>query len=138
MWYICRVIVGHFRSSQERAMREPIRRVSGFVIPMYAILSLAAPAAAQVDQQRAAMYFNEAAAICERDGARLWGVSLCGPMVFADMRTQTMATSQSPPAGKPPKSLGFVNGPIEWGGGRGLRTSGTSSHPSLIVRCAVS
>ena len=28
-------------------------------------------------------------AICQRDGGRLWGVSLCGPMVFADARTRT-------------------------------------------------
>jgi hypothetical protein len=36
------------------------------------------PAAAQVDQQRAEAYFKEAATICQRDGGRLWGVSLCG------------------------------------------------------------
>ena len=37
------------------------------------------PAAAQVDQARAEQYFKEAQALCERDGGRLWGVSLCGP-----------------------------------------------------------
>ena len=42
-------------------------------------LGVANPAAGQVDQQRAEAYFKEAAAICERDGGRLWGVSLCGP-----------------------------------------------------------
>jgi hypothetical protein len=38
-----------------------------------------------VDQQRAEMYFREAKELCDRDNGRLWGVSLCGPMVFADM-----------------------------------------------------
>jgi hypothetical protein len=74
------------------------------------------PAAAQVNQQRAEAYFKEAATICQRDGGRLWGVSLCGPMVFADARTRTLATNQPRPTEEPPRSLGFGNAPIEWGG----------------------
>src|SRR5262245_35030697 len=76
------------------------------------------PAAAQVDQQRAEAYFKEAASICQRDGGRLWGVSLCGPMVFADARTRTLATNQPRPTGEQPRTLGFANAPIEWGGSR--------------------
>jgi hypothetical protein len=34
---------------------------------------------------------QEVQVLCERDGGRLWGVSLCGPMVIGDMRTQTFA-----------------------------------------------
>ena len=79
---------------------------------VYGVLS----AAAQVDQQRAEAYFKEAATICQRDGGRLWGVSLCGPMVFADARTHTLATNQPRPTGEWPRSLGFGNSPIEWGG----------------------
>jgi hypothetical protein len=81
-------------------------------------LGLVNPAAAQVDQQRAEAYFKEAATICQRDGGRLWGVSLCGPMVFADARTRTLATNQPPPTAEQPRSLGFANAPIEWGGSR--------------------
>jgi hypothetical protein len=76
----------------------------------------AAPAAAQVDQARAAQYFKEAGALCERDGGRLWGVSLCGPMVIADAATKTIATSQPAPAEDPPRFLGLVNAPVQWGG----------------------
>jgi hypothetical protein len=36
----------------------------------------------------------EIQALCERDGGRLWGVSLRRPMVIGDMRAQTMATGQ--------------------------------------------
>jgi hypothetical protein len=79
-------------------------------------LCLVNPAAAQVDQQRAEAYFKEAATICQRDGGRLWGVSLCGPMVFADARTRTLATNQPRPTEEQP--LGFANAPIEWGGSR--------------------
>src|SRR5687768_12268813 len=74
------------------------------------------PAAAQVDQARAEQYFKEAQTLCERDGSRLWGVSLCGPMVIADAATGTIATSQPAPAGDRPRTLGFVNAPVEWGG----------------------
>jgi hypothetical protein len=73
------------------------------------------PAAAQVDQQRAQEYFKEAQALCERDGGRLWGVSICAPMVIGDVRTQTFATSQPPPDAPRPKLIGILNGPIKWG-----------------------
>jgi hypothetical protein len=73
------------------------------------------PAAAQVDQQRAQEFFKEAQTICERDGGRLWGVSLCAPMVIGDARTQTFATSQPPPDAPRPKLIGLVDGPIGWG-----------------------
>ena len=76
----------------------------------------AVPAAAQVDQARAEQYFKEAQALCERDGGRLWGVSLCGPMVIADAGTGTIATNQPAPAGERPRILGIVNAPIQWGG----------------------
>jgi hypothetical protein len=82
----------------------------------YVVIGHSLPAAAQVDQQRAQEYFKEAQALCERDGGRLWGVSLCGPMVIADQKTQTLATSQPAPDGPRPRMLGLVNSPLEWGG----------------------
>ena len=82
----------------------------------YVVIGHPSPAVAQVDQQRAQEYFKEARALCERDGGRLWGVSLCGPMVIADPATGTMATSQPAPAGDRPREIGFVNGPVRWGG----------------------
>ena len=73
------------------------------------------PAVAQVDQQRAQEYFKEAQALCERDGGRLWGVSICAPMVIGDARTQTFATSQPAPDAPRPKLIGLLNGPVQWG-----------------------
>ncbi|MBI3401062.1 MAG: hypothetical protein HY048_06550 [Acidobacteria bacterium] len=86
----------------------------------FCLLCLAWPltAPAEVDQQRAAMYFKEAAALCEREGGRLWGVSLCGPMVFADPATHSIATNQPTPAGPPPPAVGFANAAMDWGGVR--------------------
>ncbi|MFN2443245.1 MAG: hypothetical protein ABR517_11235 [Thermoanaerobaculia bacterium] len=75
-------------------------------------------AVAQIDVERAQTYFEEAALLCEREGGRIWGVSLCGPMVFADPATQSIATNQPAPPADRPRVLGFVNAPIEWGGTR--------------------
>jgi acetyl esterase/lipase len=87
------------------------------VIAVLPLLAGFAPlATAQVDQQRAQEYFKEARTLCERDGGRLWGVSVCGPMVIFDARTQTIATSQPAPEGPRPRMLGFANAPMQWGG----------------------
>jgi hypothetical protein len=75
-------------------------------------------AVAQIDEERAQTYFQEAALLCEREEGRIWGVSLCGPMVFADPATQSIVTNQPAPAADRPRVLGFVNAPIEWGGTR--------------------
>jgi hypothetical protein len=73
------------------------------------------PAVAQVDQQRAQEFFKEAQAVCMRDGGRLWGMSICMPMVIGDARTQTFATSRPPPDAPRPRLIGLLNGPIQWG-----------------------
>lgn len=76
------------------------------------------PAAAQVDPERAQAYFAEAAALCAREGGRLWGVSLCGPMVFADPVSGTIAANQRVPDAPRPRVLGYANAALEWGGER--------------------
>lgn len=90
--------------------------ISCTAILAYVVVGDPSRAVAQVDQERAQQYFKEAQALCERDDGRLWGLSLCGPMVIADAATGTMATSQPAPAGDPPRALGFVNAPLQWGG----------------------
>jgi hypothetical protein len=92
-----------------------IPALSGAILASVVIVH-ARPAVAQVDQQRAQEYFKEVQALCERDGGRLWGVSICGPMVIGDMRTQTFATSQPAPEGARPRLVGLVNAPVQWGG----------------------
>ena len=80
------------------------------------LIGLPPPAAAQIDQQRAQEFFKEVQARCEREGKRLWGMSLCGPMVIGDLRTQTIATSQPAPEGPRPRMFGILNAPVAWGG----------------------
>jgi hypothetical protein len=74
------------------------------------------PLSGQVDPQRAEAYFKEAKAFCDRDGGKLWGVSLCGPMVIADPATGTIATNQPAPEAARPRNLGFGNAIAKWGG----------------------
>ena len=80
-----------------------------------ALTAFAAPGHAQVDLQRTREFFTEAQTLCERDGGRLWGVSICAPMVIGDARTQTFATSRPAPSAPRPKLIGILNGPIRWG-----------------------
>jgi hypothetical protein len=92
-----------------------MRRALHAATLLYLLAAFAPPAVAQVDQQRAQEFFKEAQALCERDGGRLWGVSICAPMVIGDARTQTFATSEPPPDAPRPKIIGLLNGPIQWG-----------------------
>src|SRR5688572_8091458 len=80
------------------------------------VLGAATDAEAQVDPQLAQRYFDEATKLCERDAGRLWGVSLCGPLVIFDPATGTRATSHPEPPGPPPRFPGFADGPVTWGG----------------------
>ena len=87
-------------------------------LPLLALLGAAMAADGQVQPQLAQRYFEEATKLCERDAGRLWGVSLCGPLVIFDQRTGTRATSQPEPDGPVPRFPGFVDGPVSWGGQR--------------------
>src|SRR4051794_19699123 len=73
---------------------------------------------AQIDQRLATEFFFEAKTLCEREGGKLWNTSLCGPIVFADPVTKTIATNQPPPEGPRPAILGFANAAMNWGGAR--------------------
>ena len=104
--------------------QEPVasRRRRAQLSRLAMLLCLAAaipdPALAQVDQQRAEIYFREAAELCEREGGKLWGVSLCGPMVFSDPAAKTIATNQAAPEAPRPPALGYANSSLDWGGVR--------------------
>lgn len=83
-----------------------------------ALLGVTTAAEAQVQPELAKRYFEEAKKLCERDAGRLWGVSLCGPIVIVDQATGTRATTHPEPEGPPPRLPGFVDGPVTWGGVR--------------------
>ncbi len=53
-----------------------------------------------IDLAKARQYFQEARALCEKDGGKLWGISLCGPMIFADRGTRMVTANQADKEGK--------------------------------------
>jgi hypothetical protein len=79
---------------------------------------LCRPGTAQVNQELAAQYFEEAKTLCEREGGRHWGIRLCGPMVFVDPLTKTIASNMPTPDAERPRALGFANTALDWGGVR--------------------
>lgn len=93
-----------------------------------ALLAFAAPAAAQT-YAREETAAAELRAICEADRGRLWGVSLCGPLMAADPATRRVWASQADaegvlqPAGRGwvgalPDGVGIANYSVEWAGVR--------------------
>lgn len=87
------------------------------------------PASSAIDPAGAAAYFREARLICDRDGGRFWGVSLCGPMLITDPNDRSVIANQADPGGVLKPSDGFYTGvlppevivantPIEWSGTR--------------------
>ena len=85
-------------------------------LPLLVLIGTAAVADAQVQPKLAQHWFEEVTKLCERDAGRLWGVSLCGPMVIFDEATKTHATSQPEPEGPLPRFPGIADGPVSWGG----------------------
>lgn len=71
---------------------------------------------AQINQVLAQEYFKEATDLCVKDNGKLWGISICGPMVIYDIATKTIATSEPEPNEIRPRILGVVNAPLQWGG----------------------
>ncbi len=64
------------------------------------LLSCAAPLAAQIDAALAGRYFGEAQAACNADGGKLWGASLCGPLLFVDPGSRAVVTNQADGEGR--------------------------------------
>jgi hypothetical protein len=97
-------------------LRTQYRRSTLFQLVLSLLLGGNTAADAQVQPELAQRYFKEATTLCERDAGRLWGVSLCGPMVIFDQATGTRATSQPEPEGPLPRFPGYADGPVSWGG----------------------
>ena len=88
-----------------------------------------APPARAVDTALALRYFQEAEALCKQDNGRLWGVSLCGPMLFVDPATRKVVASQGDReghlardgevfVGKLPERVNAANTATDWAGVR--------------------
>lgn len=63
-----------------------------------------------IDLTRARKYFQEAEAICTEDNGKLWGRSLCGPLIFFDPQTGMVVANQSDTQGRLTKKDGLFVG----------------------------
>jgi hypothetical protein len=81
----------------------------------------------QIDPTQATAVFTEAKILCERDHGRVWGHSLCGPILLVDWRTRTVIANQPDKNGalKPlgalftgqlPEAINISDTPTEWSG----------------------
>src|SRR5919107_1626676 len=106
------------RGRQEHGHREVSMQSRHHLNALFlvALLGAATAAEAQVTPELAKRYFEEAQKLCERDAGRLWGISLCGPLVIYDPASGTRATNQPEPEGPVPRLSAFADGPVEWGG----------------------
>ena len=109
----------------------PVCRFSArMAITAFLLTLLSAPrASAAPDPGVAAQIFAETKAICDRDGGRFWGLSLCGPMLLVDptdrrvIANDTDANGILKPSGGvytgvlPPDAI-LADTPIEWEGKR--------------------
>jgi hypothetical protein len=65
------------------------------VFAVTSFLGASVVAAKPIDLAVAKQYFAEAAALCEKDAGKLWGVSLCGPMIFVDSESRGVVANQA-------------------------------------------
>ncbi len=89
--------------------------------------ALAVSERAEINLNLAGQYFQEARAVCTRDAGRLWGVSLCGPMLFVDPVSRTIVANQADQdgllrkkdglfVGRLPADQLIANTPTRWAG----------------------
>lgn len=102
-------------------------------LPWFALVALAPAAigaeAPPIDPALASRYLKEAAQLCQADGGRLWGKSLCGPTLLVDPVTRQVVANQADAegalraegdvyVGKLPDSQTIANTAVDWSGVR--------------------
>lgn len=95
--------------------RNRSRRGLGLCLVAAAHLATASPARAQADTSGAAQAMRDYLAATARDGGRLWGRSLAGPMILVDPETRTAFASEEPPGGTFTERNGLWAGTIPEG-----------------------
>ena len=105
-------------------------------VSMLSILPLIAfsQAARPIPTETARAYFAEAQSLCQADHGELWGISLCGPMMFVDAKSRFVVANQADANGALkaegdifigylPLDQNVANTAIEWSGVRWTQIS---------------
>lgn len=80
-----------------------------------------------IDLVLAHKYFREADSLCRRDAGKLWGVTLCGPMLLVDPKTRAVVANQADKqnvlskngnvfVGRLPAQVNVANTATQWAG----------------------
>jgi hypothetical protein len=90
-------------------------------------LAASAQSPQTISTEAARAYFAEAQSLCQADHGDLWGISLCGPMMFVDPKSHFIVANQADAngvlkaedgvfTGSLPANLNVSNTPFEWSG----------------------
>src|SRR2546421_5560106 len=82
-----------------------------------------------IDLALARGHFQEAQTVCARDAGRLWGLTLCGPMLFIEPETRTVVANQPDAKGALskqgevfvghwPETENIANTAVQWAGAK--------------------
>jgi hypothetical protein len=96
---------------------------------MVALFARVSAQSLPIDTSLASRYFDETRILCSQDNGKLWGVSLCGPLLLADHQTRTVVANQADGVGiltrqgdvfvgLLPESEGIANTATDWAGVR--------------------
>jgi hypothetical protein len=72
-----------------------ISHIAAFSVLATISLAALAQTPEPIPIETAKTYFSEAQSVCQADHGQLWGVSLCGPIMFADSQSRRIVTSQA-------------------------------------------
>lgn len=108
-----------------RLIRFPEAGVVAFLSAGLCGLVAATEPAPEIEQAR--RYFQEAQVLWKQDAGRLWGLSLEGPMLFADRQTHRVVANQKDEEGRLrpegdvfvgqlPAQMGIANTALDWAG----------------------
>lgn len=106
------------------------RSLSAFMSSALCLASQQVVAASEpIPTDAARAVFAQARSICERDGGKLWGVSLCGPIMLVDPQSRQLVANQADAKGELktrdgvftgtlPTDQNVANTAVEWSGTR--------------------
>lgn len=100
-----------------------------FLASVLCMSALHATASEPIPVDAAREVFAQATSICERDGGKLWGVSLCGPIMLVDPQSRQLVANQADAegvlkahggvlTGVLPADQNVANTAVEWSGTR--------------------
>lgn len=103
--------------------------VFAFLMIMLSLQNSASAQSLPIDAGIASQYFQEADALCKRDGGKLWGATLCAPVLFVDRKTRSVVANSADKeglltregnvfVGQLPARVNIANTATDWAGVR--------------------